>query len=294
MDEDGFTPDQAQVCVVGLGLMGGSLALALGGQVAAITGIDVDSATRETAVAQGVVGRAGGDLSLAAEADIVVLATPVRAIVRLVGELGGRLKPGALLIDLGSVKGPVVGAMDDLPQHVWAVGGHPMCGKAVSGLKHADAALYRGARFVLCRSERTTPAAWKLARGLVEAVGARPIGMDAVHHDQVAATISGLPYALSAALALVAGRQAEADPAVWRLAASGFRDTSRLAGSDPVMMTDILLTNADAVLEAIRQAQEHLEALAGAIGNGTLEALHAQLVEAQQRRHEWESETTGQ
>jgi prephenate dehydrogenase len=292
MDEDGFTPVQAQVCVVGLGLMGGSLALALRGQVASVTGIDADPAICEAAVTQGVVKRAGGDFSPAAEADIVVLATPVRAIIRLVGELGGRLKPGALLIDLGSVKRPVIDAMDDLPQHVQAVGGHPMCGKAVSGLEHADATLYRGAQFVLCRSERTTPAAWKLSRKLVEAVGARSIGMDAAHHDQVAATISGLPYALSAALALVAGRQAEADPAVWRLAASGFRDTSRLAGSDPVMMTDILLTNADAVLEAIRQAQGHLEVLAGAIGSGMPEALHAQLAEAQQRRHEWESEAT--
>ena len=288
MDEDGFTLRDRTVCVVGLGLMGGSLALALRDRVAALTGVDVDPVTRAAALERGIVSRAADDLTLAREADVVVLATPVRTIIRLVGELGPALRPGALLFDIGSVKGPVVEAMNALPEAVGAVGGHPMCGKAEAGLRHAEAALYEGAPFVLCRTERSTEVALSIAGAIVNAVGARMIVMDAGWHDRAVAFISHLPYALSAALALTAGAYAATDPLAWSLAASGFRDTSRLAGSDPLMMADILLTNADAVLETLDAARGSLEELSALIRRGDPEALIAYLERVQQIRHDWE------
>jgi prephenate dehydrogenase len=288
--EDGFSLKQSRVCIVGLGLMGGSLAKALRGHVADLTGIDDDPATCRDATAQGLTRQADGKLSSAIEADVVVLATPVRTIIRLIGELGDYLRPGTLLIDLGSVKGPVVRAMNGLPVSVQAIGGHPMCGKAVSGLAHADGALYRGAPFVLCRSDRTTPDAVALARQMVAAIGAQAIEVEAAHHDRVVAVTSGLPYALAAALTLVAGVQAEDDAMIWTLAASGFRDTSRLAGSDPTMMADILQTNAPAVLDALEEAQAHLTTLVSILRSNKSEDLHATLSRAQAYRHAWEKE----
>lgn len=282
---------EARVCIVGLGLMGGSLALALRGQVARLSAVDADPATRSRALAGQIASPASDSLTLAAEADVVVLATPVGSIIELIAELPAILAPGALLMDLGSVKGPVVAAMNTLPASIDAVGGHPMCGKSVAGLEHAEADLYRDALFVLCRTGRTSPHAMRLATELAGAVGARPVEMDAAHHDRVAAVVSGLPYALSASLALTAGVRAQYDPAVWELASTGFRDTSRLAGTDPALMADILLTNAPAVLDAIGEAQRHLAGLADAVRAGDPRHLSAFLSHAQAARHAWEKET---
>src|SRR5688572_21293660 len=163
MDEPGFSLKDSNICIVGLGLMGGSMALALRDQVAGITAVDADPATCDAAVQQGIVSQASSDLSLAAGVEIVILATPVRTLIRQISEIASILRPGTLVFDLGSVKGPVVEAMNVLPEHIMAVAGHPMCGKEVSGVIHADAALYSGARFVLCRTERTTPEAWAIA-----------------------------------------------------------------------------------------------------------------------------------
>jgi prephenate dehydrogenase len=106
------------------------------------------------------------------DAGLVVLAAPMRALIALVKEAGDIMRPGAMLLDLGSVKQPVVAAMDRLPEHIGAVAGHPMCGREVAGLAHADGALYQNARFVLCRTARTTENAWVVGEELVEAVGA--------------------------------------------------------------------------------------------------------------------------
>jgi prephenate dehydrogenase len=288
MDEDGFRLKDQRVCIVGLGLMGGSLALALKEQVAHLSAVDSDPAACRLALEREVAAEAGGDLRLAAGADLVIVAAPVRAAVHLVGELGHLLKPGALLMDVCSVKRPLVAAMDALPPTLSAVAGHPMCGKEVSGLIHAEASLYHGARFVLCRTARTTPAALDAAQQVVSAVGAQALLMEADHHDRVAAAISHLPYLLSAALAISAGQRAEGDPAVWELAASGFRDTSRLAGSDPAMMADILLANRDAIHQALAEAREALDRLQDAAQGGDLQALLALLSGAQRFRREWE------
>ena len=125
MDEPGFSLKDANICIVGLGLMGGSMALALQNQVAGITAVDADPATCDAAVQQGIAKQAGSSLDLAASADIVILATPVRTLIRQITELAPILKPGALLLDLGSVKGAVVEAMNTLPEHIRAVAGHP-------------------------------------------------------------------------------------------------------------------------------------------------------------------------
>lgn len=237
------------LAVVGLGLMGGSMTLALRDCAETITGIDDNPRTLAYALDNRMVNHATSDLREGVrEADAVILAAPVRAIISMVkGRIGSYLRSNTLLIDIGSTKEDICNAMGVLPIGVQAVGGHPMTGKESSGIEASDAALYQGRPFVLCATRRTTPAARLRALALVDALGALPIEMEAHRHDHVVAAISHLPYLLSSALVATVAQEGQQDDAVWKLAAGGFRDMSRLAASDLSMMGDILSTNTQAV-----------------------------------------------
>lgn len=283
MDEPDFTNlAAARVAIAGLGLMGGSLALALHGHCRELMGVDVDPATLEYARRNRVVDRVV-DFEAAQESDLLILAAPVRTIVALLARLPAAAdgRP-VVVLDLGSTKSEISSAMQSLPDRYDPVGGHPMCGKEVAGLVHADGALFQGKVFVLSPLERTSPRALGLAREVVAAVGARAVVLPAQRHDRLAAASSHLPYA--AAVALVRAAESLDDDQVWELAASGFRDTSRLAASDVTMMTDILLTNRGAILDALERTQAELGALAGLLQAGDSGALAAYLDAAAARR----------
>lgn len=235
--------------IVGLGLMGGSLALALRGSAVKITGIDMDAQTRAYALENKIVDAATDDLRAGVkDADTVILCAPVRTVIEMVkNRIGSYLRSNTLLIDIGSTKKDICDVMGRLPVGIHAIGGHPMTGKERSGIAASDPTLYVDRPFVLCPTRRTTPATRLRALALVQVLNAMPIEMDAERHDRVVAAISHLPYLLSASLVATVAGEAENDPAVWQLAAGGFRDTSRLAGSDITMMSDILSTNTQAV-----------------------------------------------
>ncbi len=284
-------PDDApgHTAILGLGLIGGSLALALraSGLAASVTGYDLDPDTTSRAAALGAIDRAADDAAAAvAAADTVVLAAPARSILELLDRIEPHLRPGTLVIDVGSTKRRIVERMDRLPAGVHAVGGHPMCGKERAGIEHAEPGLFTGATFALCPTSRTDDAARRRAERLAEAVGARPLWLDAVAHDAAAAAISHLPYLLSVALVRAALDGAGAQTAA-RLAASGFRDTSRLAASDERMMLDILATNHDAVLVALDRAAAELDALRTHLASGDVAALGPVLTAAAERRRTW-------
>lgn len=249
MTTSGSRPHFKQLTVVGLGLMGGSVALALRPFVDRIAAVDPDPATRDYALQQHLVDVATDDLREGvADADAVVLCAPVRSIIQIIhGRIGAYLRSNTFLIDIGSTKEDICAAMGSLPVGIQAVGGHPMTGKEASGIQASDGDLYRGRPFVLCATRRTTPAARLRALSFVEALGAVPIEMDAHRHDRVVAAISHLPYLLSVSLVATVAREAENDDSVWQLAAGGFRDMSRLAAQDLKMMNDILSTNRQAV-----------------------------------------------
>ena len=270
----------ATVAIVGLGLMGGSLAAALRGagaggrQCGRVVGVVRQEATRVAAEQAGVVDAATTDLAAGvAEADMVVLAAPVRAILDLIPVLGSLLQPGALVLDLGSSKAAICAALATLPEQVAAVGGHPMCGKERGGLAAADPALYRNAPFVLCPTGRTTPAALALARALATAVGARPYIIEAARHDAAVAAISHVPYLLAVAGVAAAAEQAATDPLAWELAAGGFRDTTRVAAGEIAVMRDTVLTNRVAVGVHLARVQAALATLGRLIESGDAAAL---------------------
>ena len=277
------------LAIVGLGLMGGSMALAMRDFADRITGIDLDEQARCLALARGMVDCATDDLFDGVNrADVVVLATPVRAIVELLEmQIGSYLRSNTLVIDIGSTKQDIVEAMAKLPIGVNAVGGHPMTGKENGGIEEADESLYRNRPFVLCPSRRTTPAALLHARSFVETLGALPIEMDAERHDQIVAGVSHLPYLLSATLVATVARQAENDRAYWELAAGGFRDTSRLAASDVTMMGDILSTNTKAVATLLAQFRMQLAMLETMLLAGDEERLSDSLQPIRLARKEW-------
>ncbi len=270
------------VCVIGLGLMGGSLALALRGKCRAVWGVARRRETVEQSLALGAVDFGTTDLQDGlAQADVAILAVPVQAILALISPVGALLPAGALLMDIGSTKVEIMAAMEALPPSIQAIGGHPMCGKETGGLEAAQADLYQGKVFVLTPLGRTSPEALALAQAMVQASGARPLVLEAARHDRLVAAISHLPYLEAVALAQVAAGVAAEDALTWPLAASGFGDTSRLAASNVTVMLDILLTNRANVGALARHAAACLESLATLLEVGNETALRQALQEAQ-------------
>ena len=278
---------ECTVTVVGLGLMGGSLAGALQGRCGQVIGVDRDEHTLTRALARRFVDQATADLEAGVrEADIVVLATPVRSIIRLVGQVGEWMQPGSLLMDLGSTKGLILAAMAQLPAHVQPLGGHPMCGKEISGYEAAERELFDGRTFILSPLARTSDEALALGKALVESVGAQPLVIDGRRQDYLVGTISHLPYLLACSLVSTADATTSADPLVWQIVAGGYRDTSRVAGSDVTMMVDILMTNREEVVKAARICGEQLADLADLVARGDEDTLREKLVYIRNTRKE--------
>ncbi len=281
---------ECRVAVVGLGLMGASLCMDLtrGGHCREVRGVARRTEVALRAFLADAVDEATNDLrSGVLGADIVVLATPVRSIIETLEEIGPLLWPGTLVIDMGSTKAEIVAAMERLPAGVQPVGGHPMCGKETAGFEAAEQGLYRNAPWVLSPLERTSADALALARALAEAVGARPLLIEAQRHDRLVASISHLPYLVASALVLAVAEVGRDDPLVWEVAAGGFRDTSRVAASDTRMFLDILMTNRAAVLEQIEAMGHQLETLRALLADADEDALCARLGQAQQLRAQW-------
>ncbi len=251
---------RSRVAIVGLGLIGGSLALALGGHCREVLAVEPRAEARALALREGIVSAASADpTAVLPQADIVVLAAPVRAILALLTDLPNMHPGRALVLDVGSTKQAIVKAMAALPARFDPIGGHPMAGKTARGLTAAEAGLFRGAVFALTPLTRTSPLARAVAEALVHAVGAQPLFMTPAEHDRYAAAVSHLPYLLSLALAL------STSPEEAVLAGPGFRSTTRLAASSPEMMGDILLTNRPAVLAALERFRSRLAALETAL-----------------------------
>ena len=262
--------------------MGGSLARALQGQVRQLIGVDRHASTRQLALSDGVVDIVTDDLRSGVKAvDLVVLATPVRSILQMLRELPDLRPDGCMVLDLGSTKEEICKAMYALPDSFAAIGGHPMCGKETAGYHAADADLFRGQTFILSRNGRTTRQIEELSLSIIEIIGARPMFLSADEHDQLVAVASHLPYVIAAALMHRAADME--DERIWPVSASGFRDTSRLAGSDPRMMLEILLTNRRAILSQLDQYQKELAEISKLLEEGNETKLAAWLAESQQK-----------
>jgi prephenate dehydrogenase len=262
MPEDGFSLQDSTVAVIGLGLMGGSLALDLKKHCRAIYGIDSHRPTLELALSKNIVDRAEADpAKLLPEADLIILATPVPAILVLLQSLPTLMPNPCVVLDLGSTKSHILEAMSRLPERFDPIGGHPICGKEKLSLENAEGGLFRSAPFVLAALPRTTSRAYQAAQQIILAIGAQSIQMDAAEHDRVLAFTSHLPFLVASALAAAAPEEAV------KLVGSGFRSTSRLAGTPSSMMLGVLESNRENVLTAIDHLQSELTAFETALSS---------------------------
>lgn len=263
------TLEDSFITVVGLGLMGGSLAAGLKGKCRKVVGVDRDAVTVKRAIELGFIDTGTCDLVQGVlGADIVILATPVRTIITLMEQLADALEEGTLLMDIGSTKSGIVQAMDKLPMGIEVLGGHPMCGKEISGIEAAEPDLYEGRTFILSPLERTSETALAMGKAIAEAVGANPLVVAAERQDYLVGTLSHLPYLLACAMVSTADQTTSSDPLAWRIHAGSYRDTTRVAGSDINMMLDILSTNREQVLKAVEVYQQQLGRLAALVDAG--------------------------
>ncbi len=254
---------EAHVAIIGLGLMGGSLAAALSGHCGCITGIDCNAESVHYARERGWINHGADQIENSLNTvDAVILATPVRAILRQLDTVARQVTGACLVMDIGSTKREIVSRMERLPENLHSIGGHPMCGREVSGIQQADGLLYQHQPFILVPHSKTTEETIVFAQQVVLSIGSRAVMMEPKQHDRIVAAISHLPYLISCGLVGTAEATAqEESDLVWEVAASGFRDTSRLAASDITMMLDILLTNRKAILNSVNQFKSQLDKL---------------------------------
>lgn len=279
------------ITVIGLGLMGASLCLDLkqGGLCREVRGVARRTVTVLEAFFAEAVDLATNDPHTGVlGADIVILATPVRTIVNMLEEVSPHLRPGTLVMDMGSTKAEICAAMEHLPQGIQPIGGHPMCGKETAGFDSAEPGLYYRAPWVLTPLPRTSENAIALATELAQAVGALPLVLEPTRHDRLVATISHLPFLLASALVHAVNEVGEVDEMVWELAAGGFRDTSRVAASDTRMFMDILMTNRSAVLEQLANFAGQVDELRTLLADENETALREKLAISQTKRAGWQ------
>ena len=280
MNEPDFNLTESKIAIIGLGLMGGSLALGLRGKCAALYGIDPHLPTLELALSQHIVDYADSDpAKLLPEAGLVILAAPVPAILTLLEKLPTFTSNPCIVMDLGSTKRLVVEAMAKLPERFDPIGGHPICGKEKLSLANAERTLYYAAPFLLTPLERTSARALSAANQIIEALGAKGKTLDAVDHDRILASTSHLPFLISSALA----RTTPQDVAPF--VGPGFKSTSRLAGTSSSMMLGVLQSNRENVFNALRGMQSQLAEIEAALSAEDFAKLESLLNEAQTKYH---------
>jgi cyclohexadieny/prephenate dehydrogenase len=269
-----------RVALIGLGLIASSMALAMraGGLAGEITGHAKSAETRDVALEIGLCDRVFATAAEAVQgADLVVLAVPVGAMGALAEEIGPHLFPGATVTDVGSVKQAVIDAVaPHLPPGVAFVPGHPLAGTEYSGPRSGFATLFRNRWCLLTPTETSTPEAVARLRALWEGMGSNVDEMDPGHHDLVLAVVSHTPHLIAYTMVGVADHLAQvSNSEVIKYSASGFRDFTRIAASDPTMWRDVFLTNREATLDVLGRFTEELFALQRAIRLGDGDHLHA-------------------
>jgi prephenate dehydrogenase len=260
-----------RLCVIGVGLIGGSLARALrdAGFCRQVVGAGRNPQNLQTAVDMGVIDRYETDLALAvAGADMVLVSVPLGAMATVFSAIKGHLAEDAVVTDAGSAKGGVIEAVtqafNGLPPAF--VPGHPIAGTEQSGVEASFASLYKDRRVILTPLPETDSQAIDRVRDMWEAAGAHVVIMDPVHHDTVLAATSHLPHVLAYTLVESLTRLGD-NGEVFDYAAGGFRDFTRIASSDPVMWRDICLANGDAIQLMIEHFVTDLQELTTAIQN---------------------------
>jgi prephenate dehydrogenase len=277
-----------RLAIIGVGLIGGSLARALRekGEVGEIVGIGRGEANLKRAVELGVIDRYTTDpCEGVRDADLVFLATPVCSIAVTVERIAPFLAPGCVVTDGGSVKEGIVAPCERLmPAGTHFVGGHPIAGTEHSGVEASFASLYLGKRCILTPTELTAKDALAQVARMWEAAGSEVILMDVLKHDRVVAAISHLPHMVAYSLVNAVEGYDRFEESILKYSAGGFKDFTRIASSDPAMWRDIALMNRDALLEMMDSFGRYFAVLRSLVENGDGEGMRRFFEESKKSR----------
>jgi prephenate dehydrogenase len=270
------------LAIVGVGLMGGSIALAARARGVAqrVVGVGPSAESLERALHKRIVDQWSTDVAeVAADAEVMVFCTPVDQVIEQVVAAAGRCGPEALLTDVGSTKAFIVrGLQKRLPAAARFVGSHPLAGSEKRGADHADARLLEGRLVVITPADQTDAETVKRAAAFWQALGARVVQMSPEDHDRALALTSHVPHLIAAVLAGVLPVE------LHHLTASGFRDTTRVAAGDPSLWTGIFLSNRDAIVQALAGFEDGLARFRSALEAGDRAALDDLLQQGKRSR----------
>lgn len=279
--------DQLKIAVVGAGLIGGSLGLAIrqaSGEYH-IVGIGRNQDSLDRAIKRGAIDSASLSLEDAADAAFVFVATPVSLIVPVVRELADCLRPDAIVTDVGSTKARIVDEIESfIPANIHFIGGHPMTGSERHGVEAASASLFKNSHYILTPTPSTNMDAFGKLHTLLTSLGANVLAIEPSKHDRLVATVSHLPHLVAASLVRLANNQASEEENLLLLAAGGFRDTTRIAAADADIWVDICMDNREAILDILGRYKAELESMAKVLSDQDREALLDILEEARRTR----------
>lgn len=271
-----------KIAVVGLGLIGGSLAAALRSSedVGEVFGVECDEESLRFALENGIVdsGSSGVDPGISGS-EIVVVATYVDTIVQVAREVSGFVSHDTVVCDTGSVKAPVVREMEKDFRGIRFVGAHPIAGRETSGVRESDPGLFFGKRCVVTPTESTCPEALSMVRALFSLVGSETVEMDPESHDEVFSLVSHLPHAVAYSLVSAVASSGE-DKNLFDFSGGGLADFTRISRSSPEMWAGIFIENRDALLRAISGFSGKLGKIEKAVASGNVEDLVVLLKEA--------------
>jgi prephenate dehydrogenase len=281
MQESNFLRDQ-NIAILGLGLIGGSIAMGLRGNVRKILGADIDPHAVQFATAKGIVDSASTDLrDILPQADILIIATPVSAALEIIAALPGIHDGSKLMVmDVTSTKVQIMQMLESLPSNFDVIGGHPLCGKEKLGICRAEKEMLRGCTYTLTPAERTSERTKALALELVEIIGGRPHWIDAETHDRTLAATSHAPHLLAVALTHATEKEYA------KLSGGGLSSATRLASTPTSMMLSMVMTNTENTIAKLRETQAKIEKIIALMEVGDEASLEILLNASHTKREE--------
>ncbi len=277
-----------KVAVVGLGLIGGSLAAALrkSGEVGEVFGIERDAESLRFALEGGIVDAGSSEIGPGISgSEIVVIATYVDMVAQVAREVSGFVSPDTVVCDTGSVKAPIVREMEKGPRNIRFVGAHPVAGKETSGVRESDPGLFSGKKCVVTPVEGTCPEALSMVKTLFSLAGSEVVEIDPESHDEIFSLVSHLPHAVAYSL-VSAVASSGGDRDLFGFSGGGLADFTRVAESSPEMWAGIFIENRDALLRAIRSFSGRLGEIEKAVASGNVEDLGTLLGKARDSKRD--------
>jgi prephenate dehydrogenase len=272
-----------KIAIVGLGLIGGSLGMALKKKgLARVLGLTSDKEKADHAAKIHAVDFASTNIKgIVQDCEIIFICYPIHLVLPEIQKIIQFVRPGTIITDVGSTKEMIVSKAEKLmPKGVTFIGGHPMAGKEVNGLDAAEADMFKGCNYVLTKTPRTDAKSLKTIKSLIDKLGAKTIIMDPSEHDTIVAGISHLPVAVASALVASVMDAGQLSDDMKRMAASGFRDTTRVASGDPDLGADMFTTNKKEVLNSLKRFKKSLSEIEWMIRLNNIDGIKQKLRDA--------------